>query len=163
MRKSYSTQLRLDSLPIDQVQLNFNCRDRIVPVLRALQYVYSKPEIADRIMSLVEQDVNGNTCTDCGREGMDYWQILVLASVRLGCDDTYDHLQELSENHNKLRAIMGVGSWDEDTEFRWRFVRDGNEHSLSHGEFAYPRRAAKDPFDVLRNGSGQHRGGLETA
>ncbi len=93
-------------------------------VLRALQYVYSKPEIADRIMSLVEQDVNGNTCTDCGREGMDYWQILVLASVRLGCDDTYDHLQELSENHNKLRAITGVGSGDEDTEFRWRRIRE---------------------------------------
>jgi len=86
--------------------------------------VYSKPEIADRIMSLVEQDVNGNTCTDCGREGMDYWQILVLASVRLGCDDRYDHLQELSENHNKLRAITGVGSGDEDTEFRWRRIRE---------------------------------------
>ncbi len=124
MRKSYSSQLRLDSLPIDQVPLNFNCRDRIVPVLRALQHVYSKPDVAGKIMSLIGRDVNGNTCTNCGREGMDYWQILVLASVRLGCDYTYDHLQELSENHIKLRAMMGIGSWDEDTEFKWRRIRE---------------------------------------
>ncbi len=44
MRKLYSTQLRLDSPSIDQVELNFECRDAIVPVLRSLQHVYSKPD-----------------------------------------------------------------------------------------------------------------------
>jgi transposase, IS5 family len=33
MRKSYSNQLRLDSLPIEQVTLNLESRDRIVPIL----------------------------------------------------------------------------------------------------------------------------------
>lgn len=124
MRKSYSTQRRLDSLPIDQVSLNFDCRDRIVPVLRALQHVYSKPDVVDSIMALIGGDINGGTSTRHGREGMDYWHILVLAGVRLGCNYTYDHLQELSENHIKLRGIMGLGSWDEDTEFKWRRIRD---------------------------------------
>ncbi|MCA9197589.1 MAG: hypothetical protein KDA87_08635 [Planctomycetales bacterium] len=40
MRKGYSNQLRLDSVPIEQVTLNLESRDRIVPVLRALQHVY---------------------------------------------------------------------------------------------------------------------------
>lgn len=31
MRKSYSKQLRLDSLPVEQVTLNLESRDRIVP------------------------------------------------------------------------------------------------------------------------------------
>ncbi|HIC35160.1 MAG TPA: ISNCY family transposase, partial [Gammaproteobacteria bacterium] len=124
MRKSYSSQLRLDSLPIDQVPLNFDCRDRIVPVLRSLQHVYSKPEVIAKVMSAIGRDINGSTASNLGRNGMDYWHILVLASVRLGCDYTYDHLQELSENHIKLRAIMGIGSWDEDTEFKWQRIRD---------------------------------------
>ena len=124
MRKSYSSQLRLDSVPIDQVELNFNCRDRIVPVLRALQHVYSKTDVADRIMKLIGRDVNGTTATNRGREGMDYWHILVLASARLGCDYTYDQLQDLSENHIKLRAIMNLGLWDADTEFKWRTIRN---------------------------------------
>ena len=124
MRKSYSNQLRLDSPPIDQVQLNFDCRDSIVPVLRSLQHVYSKPEVTERIMQLVGRDINSQTSTNRGREGMDYWHILVLAGVRLGCNYTYDQLQDLAENHIKLRAIMGVGAWDEHTNFKWRTIRD---------------------------------------
>ena len=41
MRKAYSKQRQLDSVPIDQVELNLECRDSIIPVLRALQQVYS--------------------------------------------------------------------------------------------------------------------------
>jgi len=124
MRKSYSTQLRLDSPPIDQVTLNLECRDAIIPVLRSLQHVYSQPEVTEKIMQLIGRDINGQTSAKRGREGMDYWHILVLAGVRLGCNYTYDQLQDLSENHIKLRAIMGLGSWDEHTEFKWRTIRD---------------------------------------
>ena len=124
MRKSYSTQLRLDSPPIDQVELNFECRDSIVPVLRSLQHVYSKPDMTEKIMQLISRDINGETSAKRGREGMDYWQILVLAGVRLGCDYTYDQIHDLAENHIKLRAIMGLGSWDVKTEFKWRTIRD---------------------------------------
>jgi hypothetical protein len=42
MRKGYSKQRRLDSVPIDQVELNLDCRDSIIPVLRVLQQVYSR-------------------------------------------------------------------------------------------------------------------------
>jgi hypothetical protein len=124
MRKSYSTQLRLDSPPIHQVELNFECRDSIIPVLRSLQHVYSKPDLTETIMQMIGRDINGKTSTKRGREGMDYWHILVLAGVRLGCNYTYDQIHDLSENHIKLRAIMGLGSWDEHTEFKWRTIRD---------------------------------------
>ena len=39
MRKGYSQQGRLDTERIDQVVLNLECRDKIVPVLRALQHL----------------------------------------------------------------------------------------------------------------------------
>lgn len=124
MRKSYSPQLRLDSPPIDQVPLNFECRDSIVPVLRSLQHVYSNPDVTEKIMQLIGRDINGETSPKRGREGMDYWHILVLAGVRLGCNYTYDQIHDLAENHIKLRAIMGLGAWDEHTEFKWRTIRD---------------------------------------
>ena len=78
MRKGYSTQLRLDSLPIDQVPLNLACRSRIVPILRAVQQVYSKADVTAAIMKLIEADVNADTRKDCGRTGMDYWHICLL-------------------------------------------------------------------------------------
>lgn len=124
MRQSYSTQLRLDSPAIDQVPLNLTCRDSIVSRLKALQDVYSKPEVMNEIMSLIGSDVNSNTSSNNGREGMDYWHILVLASVRLGCNFTYDQLHDLSENHRALRAVMGIGSWDQETNYKWRTIRN---------------------------------------
>ncbi len=55
---------------------------------------------------------------------MDYWQILVLAAVRLGCNLDYDKLQDLAEQHRALRQIMGIGDWDRQTTFDWRRIRD---------------------------------------
>ena len=124
MRKGYSTQLRFDSLPIDLVPLNSECRDRLIPILRALQKVYSKPEVIAAILKLIEGDVNADTRKDCGRTGMDYWHIMVLISVRLGCNLTYDQLQDLAENHYRLRAVMGIGEWDDETNFSWRTIRN---------------------------------------
>lgn len=123
MRQAYSNQLRLDTVPISKVQLNLQCRDRIVPVLRALQHVYSDSELTDKILGLIAADVNEDSRTDTGRKGMDYWHICVLLAVRLGCDYTYDELQDLAENHCRLRAIMGIGSLDE-TQFHHKTLRN---------------------------------------
>ena len=46
-----------------------------------------------------------------------------MAAARLGCDYTYDQLQDLAENHRNLRAIMGLGDYDE-TEFTWKTIRN---------------------------------------
>ncbi len=134
MRTGYSNQLRLDSVPIPNVELNLDSRDRIVPVLRALQHVYCDGELTDRILGLIAADINGDTRADTGRKGMNYWHLLVLAAVRLGCDLTYDQLQDFAENHRKVRAIMGLGDCD-GTEFKWKTIRN-NICQLKHGTLA---------------------------
>lgn len=58
MRKAFSEQQRLDCRGVAAVQLNLNCRDEIIPVLRALQQIYSRPELRDQILNLVAEDVN---------------------------------------------------------------------------------------------------------
>ena len=124
MRKSFSKQTRLDCRTVLDVELNLNCRDEIVPILRALQHIYSQLELRNAILDLIAQDVNRDARDDCGREGLDYWQIAVLAAVRLGCGLNYDKLQDLAEQHGALRHIMGIGDWDKTSNFSWRRIRD---------------------------------------
>ena len=123
MRKTHSPQLRMDCVPIEKVALNFESRDEIVPVLAGLQHLYSQTQLRTEALELVGGDVNEETRDDVGREGFNYWQILVLGVVRLGCDLNYDKLQDLCENHRALRGILGVGDWEE-TSFNWRRLRD---------------------------------------
>jgi len=41
MRKSYETQLRFGLCPVYDLELNLNCRDEIVPILAALQRLFT--------------------------------------------------------------------------------------------------------------------------
>jgi hypothetical protein len=116
---------RLDCLPISDVALNLDCRDEIIPILRALQHLYGDAPLRRKLLGLVGKDVNGNTSRKHGRRGMNYWEIVVLAAVRLGCNLDYDKLQDLAENHRRLRQIMGIGDWQADeVDFDWRRIED---------------------------------------
>jgi len=124
MRKSYSTQLQFDSVAISDIQLNLNCRDEIIPILRGLQDVFKQPELRDKILQLIAGDVNAETRDDVGCEGFDYWQILVMTIVRHGCNYDYDKLQDLCEQHCTLRHMLGVGDWNKKISFQWRRIQD---------------------------------------
>lgn len=124
MRIPHRQQLYLGCPSVTQVALNPNCRDRMIPILRGLQHLYSQPKLRQQALELIKQDVVGDTDAQRGRPGMTLWQILVLASVRLGCDCTYDHLQDLAENHNNLRHILQVFRDWNDEPFDWRRIRD---------------------------------------
>jgi transposase, IS5 family len=115
---------RLDCPSVGAVLLNLNCRDEIIPILRALQHVYEQAQVRCAILDLIGNDVNPDSSPDRGREGLSYWTILVLAAVRLGCNFDYDKLQDLAEQHRSLRLIMGIGDWDDHTDFDWRRIRD---------------------------------------
>ena len=124
MRKAFDRQQRLDCQVVNHVRLNHNCRDEIVPILRALQHIYSQPEVRDDILQKVGADVNRKSSRKRGRKGMDYWPIMVLAAVRLGCNLNYDKLQDLAENHHRLRQIMGIGDWEKTESFDWRRIQN---------------------------------------
>jgi hypothetical protein len=124
MRIPHRKQQYLGCPAVTQAVLNPNCRDRMIPILRALQHLYSRPQLRRQALDLIAKDVLGEADPDHGRPGLTLWQILVLASVRLGCDFTYDHLQDLAENHANLRHIMQVmHDWEEES-FDFRRIRD---------------------------------------
>lgn len=123
MRRAFAAQRRLDGNAPSKVELNLDCRSEIVPILKALQHIYSEALLRDELLELVASDVNQSSQRGRGRQGMDYWQIVVLAAVRLGCNLDYDALQDLAEQHRALRQIMGLGDWEGGT-FDWRRIRD---------------------------------------
>jgi hypothetical protein len=126
MRKAFDRQRRLDCPSVSNVSLNLNCRNETVPILRALQHIYSTPQVRDSILKAIARDVNGKSSAKRGRRGLSYWEILVLAAARLGCGYDYDQLQDLAENHRALRQIMGIGDWEsaerDKTRFDWRRI-----------------------------------------
>jgi hypothetical protein len=124
MRFPFDPQPGLSTTPILDVELNLQCRDELIPILRALQHIYGQPELRREILKLVGQDVNRYSSRKHGRKGMDYWQVVVLAAVRLGCNLDFDKLQDLAEQHRALRQIMGIGTWDDHVRFDWRRIRD---------------------------------------
>jgi len=124
MRLAFDPQRQLACPPVDQVVLNLNCRDEIIPILRGLQHVYQVPALRQELLHLIGKDVNSTTSHKLGRRGLDYWPIAVLASVRLGCNLDYDKLQDLAENHRKLRFMMGIGDWHAEDTLDWRRLRD---------------------------------------
>jgi len=128
-RASGGTAMRLacpqDCSPITDVKLNLNCRDEIIPILRALQHVYGQEPLRRQLLGLVGQDVNRSSSSKLGRRGMNYWEITVLAAARLGCNLDYDKLQDLAENHRHLRQIM---SWASaiGKATKWILIGDGS-------------------------------------
>jgi hypothetical protein len=124
VRVAYQEQPRLDCPAVGRVKLNLNCRDEIIPILRALQHVYADVPLRKKLLDLVGKDVNGGCSRKRGRRGLDYWSITVLAAVRLGCNLDYDKLQDLAEQHRTLRLMMGIGDWEETAELDWRRIRD---------------------------------------
>lgn len=124
MRQAYNARPTLDCTPVLEVELNTSCRDEIIPILKALQHLYGNAVLLRNILALVGKDVNRSTSRKKGRRGLDYWQIVVLAAVRLGCNLDYDKLQDLAEQHRTLRQLMGIGNWDEHVRFDWRQIRD---------------------------------------
>ena len=68
MRKAVDRQRRLDCPSITQVRLNVNCRTEIIPILRALQHIYGRPESCDPILRSIGKDVNGKSSAKRGRK-----------------------------------------------------------------------------------------------
>jgi len=123
MRQRYSSQGRLDIGSIAQLELNVECRDEFVPILAGLQHIFMQPALRLKLADLIAVDINEESRSDLGREGFSYWQVVVLATVRLGCNLDFDKLQDLAENHRSLRCLLQVGDYD-DTSFNWRRIRD---------------------------------------
>jgi IS5 family transposase len=112
MRKPLKRQRTIGSIDIGKVEFDRNCRHEIIPILIGLQWIYGRSGVLRKVLDLIEKDIARGKSTRCGAPGLDYWEILVLAAVRHGCNLDYDALQDLANNHTKIRQMLGLGQMD---------------------------------------------------
>jgi IS5 family transposase len=128
MRTLFPTDFDQQCVPIEEVAFQLHSRHELIPILVALQHLYCQKNLGQQLLQLIAQDVNTKTKANRGRTGMSYWEIIVLAAVRLGCNLDYDALQDLADNHRTLRQILGVADEqidpDKPSSYVWHRLRD---------------------------------------
>ena len=124
MRHSFLPQLPLGSKPIGKIQFDIYSRHELIPILMALQHIYSHCKDAlEKILELIAEDICGAKKTKMGCVGLSHWENLVLTSLRLGCNLNYDQLSDLATNHRKIREMLGITEWN-DKKFPRSTIQD---------------------------------------
>jgi hypothetical protein len=112
VRKRFEIQYELGAVPIEELDIPTRSRDEMPPVLRALQFIYTTPELNKKVFDILESKVMADK-KKTGRHGMTLWEILVLATVRLARDADYDQLHYIAESDFILRSLLGANRFGE--------------------------------------------------
>ena len=124
MRKVIEEQAKLGSLDISQIKFDDRSRDEIPELLRGLQYIYTAVELRSQVFNILEEVVPSGISSNNGRPGMGLWKILVLGTLRLNCNWDYDKLHDISNNHKKVREMLGHGGLDWDYYYPLQTLKD---------------------------------------
>jgi len=108
MRKRFEVQYELGATPIDEIEIPLDSRDELPPTLRALQHIYTTPELNKKVFDILERNVLPEVDFTTGRPGMNFREILVLGTVRLARDIDYDHLQHIANYDSLVREFVGI-------------------------------------------------------
>jgi len=114
MRTPINPQLSFGQPAVGEIVLDVDSRFELVPILAGLQYLHDRQQTRQRLLDLVAADVLGEADPDRGREGMSFWQILVLAVVRQGCDYDFAALSHAANHDSLLRAFLQMGPLSDD-------------------------------------------------
>jgi len=112
MRKRFEVQYELGATPIEKIKIP-KSRDELPPVIRALQNIYTTPELNEKVFDILERKILPTVDFTTGRPGMSLWEILVLGSVRWTRDADYDHLHHMSNFDNLIRKLLGISDFGE--------------------------------------------------
>ena len=125
MRKIKESQIKFGEVSISEIKFDPRSRDEIPKLLTGLQYIYCNAEIRDEVFKILEEIIPENIDKNNGRPGMELWKILVLGTIRLNCNWDYDKLQEMANNHDTLRQMLGHSSgWDNKYYYPLQTLKD---------------------------------------
>ena len=123
MRKIIDLQMEIWKKDIADVEFDPQSRDEIPKLLMGLQYIYRTRFIRDEVFNVLKTIVPRKN-HETGRPGMDLWKILVLGTLRLNCNFDYDKVQEMANNHTKVREMLGHARTDFDSQYPLQTIKD---------------------------------------
>jgi len=130
MRSIIDPQLQFSEQDIAAIVLDPKSRDDIPQLLRGLQYIYTTPEVRERVFAILAEvlperaDAKGKVSAETGRPGMAQWKILVMGVLRLGLNADYDRIHELVNQHATIRQMLGHGDWADETTYNLQTIKD---------------------------------------
>lgn len=124
MRTVKQPQSKFGQVNIADIQFNPRSRDDIPAVLKGLQYIYVNRDLREKVFAVLATSLSGDVRQDTGRPGMELWKVFVLGVLKLalGCD--YDRLQELANQHNTLRQMLGHSDWEDNQQYALQTLID---------------------------------------
>lgn len=107
MRKRFEQQYQLGVKPISEAPVLQKSRDDVPALIVTLLKIYNTPEYNTQIFSILEGKIlKGKKKT--GRNGLNLWQIFVLAQFRLTLNIDYDRLHYMVNSDSTLRQLLGI-------------------------------------------------------
>ena len=107
MRKRFEEQFKIGLKPISKTFVLLKCRDDVPALVKSLLEIFNTPEYNERIFSVLEEKLmKGKKRT--GRNGLNLWQIFVLAQFRLALNIDYDRLHYMANSDSTLRQLLGI-------------------------------------------------------
>jgi transposase, IS5 family len=112
MRVVQNNQMHIGEIDVSHIVIDAKSRDDIPQILRGLQHLYQDQVMRAKLFELLASEIAPTIDKATGRPGMTLWAIFVCGVVRLDLNIDYDRLQELVNQHNTLRQMLGHGLFD---------------------------------------------------
>ena len=107
MRQRFEQQYKLGFKPILETPVLLKSRDDVPALVMALLEIYKTEKYSNLIFSLLEDKIlKGKEKT--GRNGLNLWQIFVLAQFRLALNLDYDRLHYMANSDSTFRQLLGI-------------------------------------------------------
>lgn len=113
MRSCIEKQLQIGEVDISNIKINLRSRDEIPKTLMGLQEIYKNDKTRDTTFEILKKLIDPEVSLSKGREGMSFWNILVLGCIRLICNCDYDKLHEHANEHKTIRQMLGFTIFDD--------------------------------------------------
>ncbi|MCT4613795.1 MAG: hypothetical protein N4A49_02845 [Marinifilaceae bacterium] len=95
MRNRFQQELTIYFSPISDLEIPKIARDELPQVLKVLQSIFITAELNNKVFKLLESEIK---ISKMGRQGMDLWQILVLAVIRNSHSAVESNINQLESN-----------------------------------------------------------------
>ncbi len=124
MREVICRQLQLGQIDIGSISFDPRSRDDVPQILQGLQYIYVTDDLRQTVFEVLSDLLPDDVDPERGRPGMDIWQALVLATLRVNLNWDYDRLLEMANQHRTIRQMLGHGLFDDDYEYKLQTIKD---------------------------------------
>ena len=126
MRKRFEQQLEIGIMPISETEVLLKSRDDVPALVATLLKIFNTLKYNKKIFRILEDKILRNK-KNTGRNGLNLWQIFVLAQFRLALNLDYDRLHYMVNSDSTLRQLLGI-----ETETGFEKIKIGYQRILDN-------------------------------